>query len=104
MAISPDVAISSILPSGGALATALAAIMPAAPVRFSTMTGWPNVSLSGSTIRRAEISMPPPAGKPEMIRIVRSDDCAAVRPANSAAPPPAINTRRVSIVPSHNFR
>ena len=41
MAISPEVAISSMWPSGGALATAFAAIMPAAPTRFSTMTGRP---------------------------------------------------------------
>jgi hypothetical protein len=37
MATSPEVAIRIVEPSAEALATALAAIMPAAPVRFSTM-------------------------------------------------------------------
>src|SRR4051812_17077044 len=83
-------------PSGAALATALAAIMPAAPVRFSTMVGNPSPSFIGSTSRRAEISMPPPGGKPAMMRTVRSD-CAAAAPANSVVPAPAINARRVSI-------
>jgi hypothetical protein len=57
-------------PSGGALATALAAIMPAAPTRFSTMTVWFNASLNASTSSRAEMSMPPPGGKPAMMRTV----------------------------------
>ena len=40
-------------------------------------------------------------GKPETIRIVRSA-CAAARAANSDAPAPAINTRRVSMTPSRS--
>ena len=70
MAISPEVAISSMWPSGGALATVLAASCPAAPVRFSTITVWPSAFLSGSDISRAEMSMPPPGGKPQIMRIV----------------------------------
>src|ERR1044071_2882098 len=97
MAISPEVAISSVRPSGAALATRLAAIMPAAPVRFSTITGEPRASLNGSTRSRAEMSMPPPAGKPAMMRMVRSD-CAEALPAKSAVPALASTVRRVSIL------
>ena len=70
MAISPEVAISSMWPSGDAFATVLAASMPAAPVRFSTITVWPSAFLSGSATSRAEMSMPPPGGKPTMMRMV----------------------------------
>src|ERR1051325_4895296 len=86
-------------PSGAALATVFAAIMPAAPVRCSTIAGEPNASLTGSTRSRAEISMPPPAGNPAMMRMVRSD-CARAPPAQSVPPAPATIARRVSIVSS----
>ena len=52
------------------MATVLAASMPAAPVRFSTITVWPSAFLSGSAISRAERSMPPPGGKPATMRTV----------------------------------
>ena len=37
--------------------------MPPAPGRFSTMMVWPSSRPSGSAIRRASVSPPPPAAK-----------------------------------------
>ena len=45
--------ISTVLPSGSALATCLPAMMPAAPPRFSTTTVWPSSVLSLSANSRA---------------------------------------------------
>jgi hypothetical protein len=61
IATSPEAAISSVCPSGGALATAPAAIIAAAPARFSIKTGWPSAALIGSPSSRATMSTPPPA-------------------------------------------
>jgi hypothetical protein len=62
MATSPDAAISSVTPSGGDFATAPAATMPLAPVRFSTMTDCPSADFIGSPSSLATRSTPPPAG------------------------------------------
>jgi hypothetical protein len=43
------------------LATTLLAIIALAPVRFSTITGWPSAAFIGSLKRRATRSTPPPA-------------------------------------------
>ena len=37
------IASTTVCPSGAALATVSAAIMPEAPVRFSTITRWPRI-------------------------------------------------------------
>ncbi len=77
--LAPIALIGSMWPSGAALATVLAASMPAAPVRFSTITVWPSAFLSGSVISRAEMSMPPPGGKPVMMRNTRSSGTTPAR-------------------------
>ena len=61
MAVSPAPPSISVWPSGAACAVAWAAIMPLAPVRFSTTTGWPSAARSGSARKRALMSCPPPA-------------------------------------------
>src|SRR6218665_3947651 len=53
--------------SSRALATASAAILPAAPTLLSTITGWPRALDRGSENRRAVRSGDEPAGKPTMI-------------------------------------
>src|SRR5471032_1293473 len=63
--------ISAMYPSFGALATALAAVTPPAPTRFSTTTGCPRISDNGSATIRAAMSVPPPAPKPTRMRMVR---------------------------------
>src|SRR5213592_1808426 len=50
----------------GARTTASAAILVAAPGRFSMTNGWPSRSESHWPIRRAMMSLPSPAGKPTM--------------------------------------
>ena len=45
--------------------------MPAAPVLFSTITGWPSATRSFSAMMRAGTSLGPPAGKPTSMRMVR---------------------------------
>ena len=45
------------------------AIMPAAPVLFSTTTGWPSAACIFAAISRAGTSLGPPAGKPTSSRI-----------------------------------
>src|SRR5437667_9025744 len=54
---------SSVWPSGSALKTYSAPMLPAAPARFSTMTGWPHLSDSFSPMMRGMTSALPPAGK-----------------------------------------
>jgi len=46
-------------------------MVPAAPARFSTTTAWPRISASGCAIKRAEISVPPPALAPTTRRMGR---------------------------------
>ncbi|MNL55230.1 hypothetical protein D3C87_1786230 [compost metagenome] len=61
--------ISSVLPSGALLATRSAAILPPAPGRFSTTTGWPSSWDISWAMVRASVSVVPPAGAPTRIRI-----------------------------------
>ena len=61
------VVISSVWPSGAAFATALAAGMPPAPARFSTMNGWPSASCRCAAIERAVASVTLPAANGVMI-------------------------------------
>jgi glycine C-acetyltransferase len=51
------------------LATATMAILPLAPVRFSTTTAWPHFCVRRSLMMRASASGAPPAAKPTMMRI-----------------------------------
>ena len=53
---------SSVCPSGWARTTALIAMLPFAPGRFSTTTGWPSAACSPSWNSRAAKSVPPPGG------------------------------------------
>src|SRR5215207_6246867 len=59
--------------------------MPAAPVLFSTITGWPSATRSFSAISRAGTSLGPPAGKPTTMRTVLlgNASCAAAEAANN---------------------
>ena len=43
--------------------------MPAAPVLFSTITGWPSEACIFAAISRAGTSLGPPAGNPTSRRI-----------------------------------
>ena len=61
--------INSVCPSGFALIAAPAPIMPPAPARFSTTTGWPRISLMTGATARAVTSTLPPAENGTMIRI-----------------------------------
>src|ERR1700704_4494839 len=54
---------SSLSPSRSALETYSAPILPAAPARFSTITGWPHLRDSFSPMMRGMTSALPPAGK-----------------------------------------
>src|SRR5262249_17212310 len=65
----PGDVISSVWPSGSALATTSAPILPPAPGRFSTMTGWPRVLASSSPTARASTSTSPPAGNAAIMRM-----------------------------------
>src|SRR5262249_11392167 len=61
----------AVSPSFGDFATASAAVVPAAPARFSTTTAWPRISANGCAINRAEMSVPPPALAPTTRRMGR---------------------------------
>src|SRR5512145_2090357 len=54
---------STVWPSGGALATLSAPMLPLAPALFSTTKGWLNCFCSTSAMERAMVSEGPPAGK-----------------------------------------
>ncbi|MNT54381.1 hypothetical protein D3C72_1915420 [compost metagenome] len=60
--------ISRVLPSGTALATASAAMLPPAPGRFSTITVRPNRRPISVARVRASVSVDPPAGAPTRMR------------------------------------
>src|SRR5215470_18910736 len=62
---------NSVEPSGAAFADACAPMMVLAPGRFSITTGCPQSWLMVWPIRRATMSLGPPAGKGTMIRIGR---------------------------------
>src|SRR5262245_61789197 len=60
-------------------------ILPPAPPRFSTITGLPSASPSGTLISRAAMSVPPPAGKHTIMVIWRSGYSARTPAGASAA-------------------
>ena len=55
-------AISTVWPSAGALATKPLPMVPPAPGRFSTSAGWLQASCSFCPMVRASVSVAPPAG------------------------------------------
>src|SRR6266849_2691265 len=58
-----------VYPSGELLATNSTPMVPAAPARFSTTTGWPNACVSRSAAKRAVMSFEPPGAKGTIHRI-----------------------------------
>jgi len=64
--------------------TASAPILPAAPARFSTTTGWPSRFCKPSATMRVTVSTPPPAGTQTMILIGRLGYLAAASCADAA--------------------
>ena len=64
----PTVPISSVWPSGAALATSAAPLLPPAPGLLSTMKGWPNAFCSSGASARARMSVVPPAAKGTTMR------------------------------------
>src|SRR3954470_18693521 len=69
--VGPMFASSRVWPSGAALATIVAPIVPLAPGWFSMMTGWPSRWLSKSSIGRVIRSAGPPGGHGLMIFTTR---------------------------------
>jgi hypothetical protein len=63
MANTPLVLTSSVWPSGAALATASAPMLPPAPARFSTTNGWPIASCRRLASARPTMSGVEPGGK-----------------------------------------
>ena len=58
-----DEIIVSVYPSGGDFAAISTPIVPFAPGRLSTITGWPQACVNFCAIARAVRSVPPPATK-----------------------------------------
>src|SRR4051794_17158559 len=82
----PLVVSSSVVPSGADFATASAPILPPAPVRFSTITGWPRCSDILAATMRPTVSTAPPAANGTTIRIGRFGKfCARLEPAGTHA-------------------
>src|SRR5882762_10541105 len=76
---------NSVCPSAAALTVSRAAIMPLAPGRFSTITGWPRDCVSLAPICRARMSGELPAGEGTRMRIgFEGNDCAAAVAVNAA--------------------
>src|SRR5436309_8547301 len=78
----------SVYPSGSARNTASAPMLPAAPGRLSTITGWPHFSLNFSATMRGIRSALPPAGNGTTMRTGfpgHSCACTAVASITAAA-------------------
>ena len=65
-------ATTRVWPSGALRATCSVATLPAAPVRFSTTTGWPSPAVIPWATTRAVVSVLPPGAKPTTKRTGRS--------------------------------
>ena len=61
--------INQVLPSGGDLATASAAMAPPAPARFSTTTGCPSALDSRGAMKRATIDKDAHVGDPKFVKV-----------------------------------
>ena len=68
MACVPTVPISSVCPSGLALATSAAPTLPPAPALFSTMTGCPRAFCNSGARARASTSVVPPGANGPTMR------------------------------------
>src|SRR5256885_5767801 len=91
-------AISKVLPSAAAWATAWAPMLPLAPGRFSTTTGWPRRCCSCSPRRRASRSVPPPGGNVTTMVMGRSRRVPALPGAASHSPDaPASSAQAASV-------
>ena len=93
----PLVPISRVCPSGALRTTFSVPMLPLEPVRFSTTTGWPRLSVSRSARMRAATSVAPPAGKGTTKRSGREGDHAAAAwaRASEGAPRPAATASRM---------
>ena len=85
MAKGPGAATSRVWPSGAALATTSAPILPPAPPRFSTRKGWPSLSCNASASSRVTMSFDPPGGKGTTRRTGRSGQAACARAGKAMA-------------------
>ena len=84
------VIVTSVSPSAGARAASSAPMLPDAPTRLSTTTGWPSTPARRAATVRVVRSLPPPAANGEIQRTGRSGcegwaGCAAAGTTNSAA-------------------
>jgi len=85
---------NSVYPSGGARATASAAMAPLAPGRYSMMNGWPNAALSGWATKCAASSVTPPGANGTMILTGRcGQSCACARAGDAIAARMTTDTR-----------
>ena len=71
MMVCAPMVITSVWPSGAALATTLVPTVPTAPGRFSITIGWPSFSCSCAATSLAITSTEPPGGKGTINRTVR---------------------------------
>src|SRR3954470_11325991 len=94
----------SVYPSGSARNTASAPMLPAAPGRLSTITGWPHFSDSFSATMRGMRSALPPAGNGTTIRTAfAGHSCAWTAVArNVASATAARNLMRSTEPPQHS--
>src|SRR5262245_45800715 len=83
----------SVMPSGSDFATASAPILPPAPMRFSTTTGWPIRSDRCCPTRRASVSPDPPGPNGAMnLMGLAGSDCDTTGTGDSVAPRPSRET------------
>src|SRR5262245_7214902 len=89
---------SKVEPSGSAFATCLAPSAPAAPARFSTITGWPSRRGSCWLTMRAATSTGPPGGNGTIILSGRAGRDCADAAAPSEMSRTAANANRLAII------
>ena len=97
---------SRVCPSGAALATASAAMLPPAPGLFSTMTVRPSAGPMLTASERASVSVEPPAGAPTRMRTGALPICARawVASVNDASAAGVMRMSRRFIIVSLIFR
>ena len=88
---------SSVYPSGAALASMLAAMVPDAPGRFSITTGWPHISLSLTPTVRARMSLGLPNAPPSMRTGLTGYFTAGCDNAGPVAKAPRVTTTEIVI-------
>src|SRR5512134_3484457 len=77
-----------------------APMLPPAPVRFSTRTGWPHVSCMRAAIVRVSVSSAPPAANGAMKRIGFDGKAwASAPPESTSAAAKAMACRKVMVLP-----